>query len=90
MPSDSGSAAGRTAAKLIAFPRRSLVQRRAAELEFLPGALEIIETPASRVGRLMMGVIVLLLMVAVTWASIGEVDIIGVANGRLIPAGQVR
>ena len=89
-PSDSASAAGRTAGKLIAFPRRSLAKRRAAELEFLPGALEIIETPASRVGRLMMGVIVLLVMVAVTWACIGKVDIIAVANGRLIPAGEVK
>jgi hemolysin D len=90
MPSDSASAAGRTAGKLIAFPRRSLAQRRAAELEFLPGALEIIETPASPVGRLMMGVIVFLVMVAVTWACIGKVDVIAVANGRLIPAGQVK
>jgi hemolysin D len=90
MSSDSVSAAGRTANKLIAFPRRSLAQRRAAELEFLPGALEIIETPVSPLGRLMMGVIVLLVIVAVTWACIGKLDIISVANGRVIPAGEVK
>ena len=90
MSADSISAGGRKAGKLIAFPRRSLAQRRAAELEFLPGALEIIETPASPVGRLMMGVVVLLVIVAVTWACIGKVDIIAVANGRLIPAGEVK
>jgi hemolysin D len=67
-----------------------LAPRRGAELEFLPGALEIIETPASPVGRLMMGVIVLLVVVAVTWACIGKVDIIAVANGQLIPAGKVK
>src|SRR5262245_10392346 len=90
MPSDSVSAADRTGGKLVAFPRRSSALRRAAELEFLPGALEIIETPASSVGRVMMGVIVLLVMVAVAWACIGKVDIIAVANGQLIPAGKVK
>ena len=38
----------------------------------------------------MMGVVVLLVMVAVTWACIGKVDIIAVANGQLIPAGKVK
>ena len=90
MSADSTSASGRRAGKLIAFPRPSFAQRRAAELEFLPGALEIIETPASPMGRLMMGVIVLLVIVAVTWACVGKVDIIAVANGRLIPAGEVK
>jgi hemolysin D len=87
---DTASVAARKTGKLIAFPRRSLARRRAAELEFLPGALEIIDTPASPVGRLMMGVIVLLVIVAVTWACIGKLDIIAVANGRLIPAGNVK
>ncbi len=90
MSSDGVSAAGRTAGKLITFPRRSPAQRRAAEREFLPGALEIIDTPASPAGRLMIGAIVLLVTVAVTWACIGKVDIIAVANGRLIPAGEVK
>jgi hemolysin D len=86
MPSN-GVASGRTTGKLILFPRRSPA---AAEREFLPGALEIIETPASPAGRLMIGAIVLLVTVAVTWACIGKVDIIAVANGRLIPAGEVK
>ena len=67
MSSDGVSAAGPTAGKLITFPRRSPAQRRAAEREFLPGALEIIDTPASPAGRLMIGAIVLLVTVAVTW-----------------------
>src|SRR5262249_35934627 len=52
--------------------------------------LEIMETPASPAGRLMMSVIVLLVMVAVAWACIGKLDIIAVASGRLIPAGNVK
>ncbi|WP_375788689.1 HlyD family type I secretion periplasmic adaptor subunit [Bradyrhizobium sp. Pha-3] len=89
MPSKDASA-GRAAGKLILFPRRSATERRAAEREFLPGALEIIDTPASPAGRLMIGVIVLLVTVAVTWACLGKVDIIAVASGRLIPAGEVK
>jgi len=84
------SAATSGADKLITLGRRSAARRRAAELEFLPGALEIIETPASPLGRVMIGVIVLLVGVAVMWACIGKVDIIAVANGRLIPAGEVK
>ena len=41
MSSESLSGAGEKPGKLIAFPRRSLANRRAAELEFLPGALII-------------------------------------------------
>jgi membrane fusion protein, hemolysin D len=86
MPSSSASGTS----KLILFPRRSEAHRRAEEREFLPGALEIIETPASPASRLMIGTIVLLITVAATWACLGKVDIIAVANGRLIPAGEVK
>ena len=90
MSSSGAPAAGGTAGKLIPYPRRSPELRRAAEREFLPGALEIIDTPASPAGRLMIGAIVLLVSAAVAWACLGKVDIIAVANGRLIPAGEVK
>src|SRR5215831_11889740 len=44
--------------KLIRLPFQQSCRRRQHELEFLPAALEIIETPASAAGRVMMGVIV--------------------------------
>jgi hemolysin D len=77
-------------AKLIPFPRKRAEHRRAAELEFLPAALEIIETPASPLGRVTMSVIVALVMIVVTWACLGKVDIIATATGKLIPSGQVK
>lgn len=76
--------------KLIPFPRRSTERRTRHELEFLPAALEIIETPTSAVGRIMMGVIVVLVAVAIGWACIGQLDIVATANGRLIPSGQIK
>ncbi len=48
---------------------------RRDELEFLPAALEIIETPASPVGRAIGGTIILFFVLALTWATIGQVEI---------------
>jgi hemolysin D len=76
--------------KLIPFPQRTAERRTRQELEFLPAALEIIETPTSAAGRIMMGVIVALVAVAIGWACIGQLDIVATANGRIIPSGQVK
>jgi hemolysin D len=78
------------AAKVIAFPRPNAERRRAAELQFLPAALEIIETPASPIGLVAMWVIVVLIFVAIIWACVGKVDIIATASGRIIPTGEVK
>src|SRR4029078_145863 len=76
--------------KLVSFSRRWLDQRRRDELEFLPAALEIVETPTSATGRIMMGVIVVLVLVAVASACLGQLDILAAANGRIIPTGQIK
>ena len=76
--------------KLIRLPVRVSDRRRRHELEFLPAALEIVETPASAVSRIMMGVIVVLVSVAIGWACVGQIDIVATANGRIIPSGQVK
>ncbi len=60
------------------------------EREFLPAALEIIETPASPAGRLIMLTIVALVGVAVLWATFGRIDIIATAQGRIVPSGRVK
>jgi hemolysin D len=70
--------------------RRTSERQRRAEREFLPAALEIIETPVSPAGRIMMGVIALLIVVGVVWACIGRLDIVATANGRVIPSGQIK
>ena len=61
---------------------------RRGETEFLPAALEIIETPASPLGRAIAGTIIAFAAVAVGWACVGEVDIIATAQGRIIPTGK--
>jgi hemolysin D len=62
--------------------------KRRSETEFLPAALEVIETPASPVGRAIMLTISAFLAGAILWASFGEIDIIATTEGRVIPSGK--
>jgi hemolysin D len=60
------------------------------ELAFLPAALEIQDTPPLPVSRYILRAILLFFTFAITWACIGEVDIVGVAQGKIIPGGKVK
>jgi hemolysin D len=60
------------------------------EYEFLPAALEIIETPASPGLRRLMLITCAMLVLALLWASIGKIDIVAVAAGKTVPAGNVK
>ncbi len=64
------------------------VRRPAAALEFLPAALEIIDTPASPAARYTALTIGGFFVVALTWSIVGKVDIIASAPGTVIPAGR--
>ena len=58
--------------------------------QFLPAALEILETPASPVGRAIGATIILFFALAVTWAVFGHVDIIATAQGKIVPTGRTK
>jgi hemolysin D len=60
------------------------------ELEFLPSALEIVETPPSPVGRATMWLLVGIVTIAVIWACIGKIDEVAVAPGKVIPSGYTK
>lgn len=55
-----------------------------AELEFLPAALEILETPANPAGRSLALVLAGLFCLAIGWAVLGRVDVVAVAPGRVV------
>jgi hemolysin D len=74
---------------IVAFPRAE-IRRREAEIAFLPAALEIAETPASPVGRAIGGSIVAIFCVALLWASLGSVDIVTTATGKIVPGGRTK
>jgi hemolysin D len=58
------------------------------ELAFLPAALEIQERPPSPIGRAIVWTIVALFTTAVVWAFFGQLDIVAVAHGKVIPQGR--
>jgi hemolysin D len=58
--------------------------------EFLPAALEILESPPSPLGRLLILVIAAFFALLVGWAWIGKVDVIVVGQGRVIPSGHTK
>ena len=64
--------------------------RNRDEREFLPAALEVLETPASPAGRTVAALISLLLCLALTWSWFGHIDTIAVAQGKIVPGGQVK
>jgi hemolysin D len=75
-------------AAVIPLPRPP--RRRGSELVFLPAALEIVETPASPMGRAIAGTIALFFVVALAWAFLGSVDIIATASGKIVPTGRTK
>jgi hemolysin D len=59
-------------------------QRRAQEREFLPAALEVMETPPSPIGRGIAYTVCLIVLAGLGWAIWGKVDIVAVASGKII------
>ena len=77
------------ARKIIKFPSRSQ-RRRDHETAFLPAALEVVETPPSPIGRATGMIIILLFCSAVTWASLGKVEVVATAPGKTIVNGRTK
>jgi len=65
-------------------------KRRVRQTEFLPAALEIIETPPSPLARFGLWVLIGGVGVALAWAFIGKLDVVVTAPGRIIPADRVK
>jgi hemolysin D len=78
-----------SAKNVIRFPMRT-TSPRDYEAAFLPAALEIVETPASPTVHATGATIVALFCAALVWASVGSVDIVAIAPGKVIPAGRTK
>ena len=61
-----------------------------AHTGFLPAAMEIQASPPSPAGRATVWVIIVFFSAAVVWASVGKVDVVAVASGRIIPSGHTK
>src|SRR3954462_6775418 len=62
----------------------------AEEREFLPATIELIETPVSPTFRFTAWGLCLLMAAAVAWASLSHIDMVAVADGKVVPPGQVK
>lgn len=71
-------------------PTRRAVRRSRKEREFLPAALEIVETPPSPALRMTAFTLMALIATALAWSIFSRVDIIASAEGKVIPVGQVK
>jgi hemolysin D len=58
------------------------------EREFLPAVVEVQETPPSPLGRTIAYVIVALFSLAIIWATFGKIDIIAIAQGKIVPGDR--
>lgn len=63
---------------------------RRHEFEFLPGALEVLETPPSPIGRAVTISIVAFAGITIVWAYLAQMDIVVSASGRIVPKGKVK
>lgn len=68
-------------------PKRDL---KAAEREFLPAAVEILEHPASPLGRALIWTLCAFFTLAVGWSIVGHVDVVAVASGKVVPQGRTK
>jgi hemolysin D len=62
--------------------------RSADGMAFLSAALEIVETPPSPIGRAIALTLIAAFCAALAWASLGKVDMIASAQGKIIPTGR--
>ena len=77
------------AARVTAFPGKP-PRLTAEEREFLPAALEVIETPLSPTLRLTAVALCSIIAAAIIWASLSHIDMVAVADGKVVPLGQVK
>lgn len=75
-------------AKVVRLDRRMRPFR--SDQEFLPAALEILETPASPIRMTLILVIAGLVVVSLILAYVGRLDVVAIAQGKLQPTGRVK
>jgi len=60
------------------------------EADFLPAALALRDTPVHPAPRVAMWIIMLFALLALLWATLGQIDIVATAPGKIIPNGRTK
>lgn len=66
------------------------VPRRPHEAQFLPAALALQETPVSPAPRVTMWLLVAFAVLALLWATLGWIDVVATAHGKIVPNDRVK
>ncbi|PHZ84026.1 HlyD family type I secretion periplasmic adaptor subunit [Paremcibacter congregatus] len=76
-----------------AYRTQKMQEKKAFQVEeadFLPAALEILEKPASPIGRGMMFMVILFFTLALIWSIFGRVDVVATGQGKITPLGDIK
>ncbi len=65
-------------------------RRRFEQTEFLPAALEVVETPASPLGRAGLWFLIVAVGLALLWSFVGQLDVVVTAPGKIVPVNRVK
>jgi hemolysin D len=90
VPTGSAAAPARRPQSALALALRDTPRGQSADLEFLAPVLEILETPASPVRVAFLWTICALVVVSLSLAYFGRIDIIASAQGKFQPTGRVK
>lgn len=60
------------------------------EVEFLPAALELQETPVSPAPRVTILLILCFAVIALFWAVFGYIDVVAIAHGKIVPNDRTK
>lgn len=69
---------------------KAALKRNREELEFLPAALEVLETPPRPAARMSAMVICLVFLFALVWSMVGEIDTVATATGQIVTTERVK
>ncbi|MCW2479672.1 HlyD family type I secretion periplasmic adaptor subunit [Candidatus Symbiopectobacterium sp. NZEC135] len=70
--------------------RMDAAPRVAHELQFLPAALALQETPVHPAPRIFIWSIISFAALGLLWACIGTIEIVAVASGKVVPSGKTK
>lgn len=65
-------------------------KRQLDDIEFMPAAIEVLETPVSPTVRVLFWTVTAMLVIGLAWSFIGELDVVAVAEGKTVPAGKTK
>src|SRR5215471_7376183 len=82
--------AGSDASNVIPLKRSATTRQTAEERAFLPAMLEVVETPASPTLRYTALALCGFAAIGLAWACLSRVDMIAVAEGKVVPMGQIK